>query len=243
MISIATSKPISATPKLVLHVGTHKTGTTSIQKVLAENRQFLRRQRLIYPDGGRQFSKVTRGHQDFSTSLSGIDPEGLRKAIDFISELRGSIDGRDTVLISAEQFYRHIHGHDWLQDYNCPDYWPLRRQYLETVASVLREFEVEILLFLRERESFARSLFYELRNKERWRGDFENFLINYRPWFEYDKQIDIFKTIFARIRIMNYEQACQEGLMLAFFAAIGFQMPLRAEEVWERRTDYNVKMD
>ena len=46
--------------RLILHAGTHKTGTTSIQKVLADNRDWLRERGLIYPDGGSVFGGRSR---------------------------------------------------------------------------------------------------------------------------------------------------------------------------------------
>lgn len=241
MLPVAHSS--AAAPRLILHVGTHKTGTTSIQKVLADNRELLGRQGLIYPDGGAIFGRVRSGHHRFSTSLSGIDPDGMNKARAFVANVRRSIDGRDTVLISAEQFYRHIQGHDWLHNYDRPDYWSLRRQYLQTVAGVLSDFDVEVLMVLREPESFARSLFHELRKTERWAGDFPTFLVHFAPWFEYDKQTELLKSVFASVRILSYEAACQAGLVATFFAAIGFQMPPGAETVWQRKTDYTQKME
>jgi hypothetical protein len=36
-------------PRLVIHVGPHKTGTTSVQSTLHANRQALLRQGVLYP--------------------------------------------------------------------------------------------------------------------------------------------------------------------------------------------------
>jgi len=227
----------TAAPRLILHVGTHKTGTTSIQRALADNRQLLRGQGLVYPDGEGVFGAVKGGHHRFSTSLSGIHPEGAAQALAFVSNVRRSVDHRETVLISAEQFYRHIYGQDWLQDYSRPDYWCLRRKYLETVAAALSGFDVEIFLVLREKESFARSLFLELRRRERFAGEFAEFMINFANWFEYQKQIRLLEEIFGRVRVLSYELACQKGLVRTFFDTIGFDVPPGAESLWLRRTE------
>ena len=66
--------------RLILHAGTHKTGTTSIQKVLADNREWLRERGLIYPDGKSAFGKTSIPHHRFCRSLNGTDPDGFRKA-------------------------------------------------------------------------------------------------------------------------------------------------------------------
>jgi hypothetical protein len=60
--------------KLVLHAGTHKTGTTSIQKVLSDNRTWLRDRGLIYPDGEGVYSPKAplKTHHVFARSFTGI---------------------------------------------------------------------------------------------------------------------------------------------------------------------------
>ena len=46
---------------LYLHVGPHKTGTTSIQKFMLDNQAILFKSNLVYP---KQFVKIF-GHHDF----------------------------------------------------------------------------------------------------------------------------------------------------------------------------------
>jgi hypothetical protein len=96
---------------------------------------------------------------------------------------------------------------------------------------------VTVLLFFRERESFAQSLYAEVCAKAYWQGPFEQFVKSYAPWFEYDRQISLFREAFENVEIASYEDARRSGLIKTFFSIIGFQMPPWSESVWKRRTE------
>jgi hypothetical protein len=221
-------------PRLILHAGTHKTGTTSIQKVLADNRASLRAQGLIYPDGGTAFGKTKIPHHRFSHALASADPDDKRKALTFLAEARHLARAGDTILISAEPIYRHVYGSDRWRELDTQDYWTGRQRYLDTVADVLSDFAVEVILFFRERESFAKSVHFELTKKGDWSGDIASFRIAHAPLFEYERQLELFRNAFPHVRVLNYEDACRAGLVKTFFETIGFPMPAGADSVWER---------
>jgi hypothetical protein len=220
--------------RLILHAGTHKTGTTSIQHVLAHNRDWLRERGLIYPDGRAVFGE--KKHYPFFDALTGTDRHGLRKAAAFLDEARRLASPSEAIIIASETAYRHIDGYNDWKHFTSPDYWPRRQRYLARTAEVLSDFDVEVLLFFRARDSFAESLYKEVIKKNYWRGDFLAFLIHFAPWFDYDRQIGAFQNAFGTVRIKSYEAATRAGLIDSFFSTIGFPAPPGAGEVWKRRT-------
>lgn len=223
--------------RLILHAGTHKTGTTSIQKVLAEHRRGLRGQGLIYPDGGTVFSGTSVPHHRFSHAVTGANSAGIDRAKAFVAEVAASAETDATVLISAEPVYRHIAGYDGWDRFSDPAYWGLRKRYLENMAEVLRPFEVEVVVFLRDVDDFAVSLYHEVvRVKQYWQGSFAEFRSAFAPWFEYDRQVALFREVFADVRVFRYEDALSPGLLPYFFRVLGFTMPAGAEKVWLRRS-------
>lgn len=223
--------------RLILHAGTHKTGTTSIQKVLADHRDSLRRQGLIYPDGGAAFPNSSVPHHKFSHILTGVEDGWREKAVAFIAGATESARPGDALLISAEPVYRHVFGYAGWDRFTDPGYWTGRKRYLEVLAGVLRDFEVEVVLFLREKESFSRSLYHEVVvDKGHWSGGYEEFMTAFAPWFEYDRQISLFRSVFADVRIFSYEDASSAGLLSSFFGIIGFPTPENADSVWLRRS-------
>jgi hypothetical protein len=220
--------------RLILHAGTHKTGTTSIQKALADNRGRLCKQGLIYPDGGAAFGRDSKSHHLFAHALTGSDPMGRRKAEIFLNSARSLASSGDTILISSEPVYRHVAAHD--PSAGPADYWTLRRQYLETLAGVLRGFDVTVLLYFRERASFAESMFLELVRKGHGVGTFQEFLARDEHRYDYERQLELFSEIFATVRVESYEAARDAGLVTSFFRVIGFPAPPGVENIWERRS-------
>lgn len=134
--------------RLVLHIGLQKTGTSSIQVMLASSSEYLRQEGYYFPKlpekEGRVWNSPFRHnilvstYADFSSSFEKLDP-AQEKA--FWSELRQS----DLVpILSAEEFSR------------------LGR--LDNLASRLSDFDVHLIAFLRRQDLLAESL-YNQRNK------------------------------------------------------------------------------
>jgi len=64
--------------KLVLHIGTHKTGTTAIQKIFAANRSRLAKHGIIYPDFGvRQADRNTAVRRALSSRRDRLAQNGI----------------------------------------------------------------------------------------------------------------------------------------------------------------------
>lgn len=223
--------------RLILHAGTHKTGTTSVQKVLADNRGWLRERGLHYPDGHAAFGITKVPHHKFAHALVGDDGEALEKARRFIEEDCRTIESDRAVMVSAEPVWRHIDGRRDYYCYTLPDYWERRARYLSRLAQHLTNFDVTVLIVLREVQSFAQSLHAEMINNKRWRGAKDDFLAEFAPWFEYDRQIALFRSFFRDVRTESYEKAKVVGLVPWFFQQIEFPCPPNSAEVWERKTE------
>jgi Domain of unknown function (DUF4112) len=227
--------------KLVLHAGTHKTGTTSIQKALWYNRAWLRARGLIYPDGEGVYSPQAplKNHHVFARSFTGIYPGGLTQAGQFLDSVRAQLESpQDVILLSTEDVYRHIQGYDYWQHF-APDYWARREGYLRLLAKALQNFDVKVLLFFRERQSFARSLYAELVRKG-WQCSPAEFVEQFHHWFEYEQQIALFKAVFSNVCVSSYESATERGLIRTFFRIIKFPMPPNAEQIWRRSTPQDI---
>jgi hypothetical protein len=224
--------------RLILHAGTHKTGTTSIQKALFDNQTWLRQSGLVYPDGGDLYRKSRLAHHYFVRAFTGTSAEDLALAAEFLDRIRTQIrNPDDTIIISAEPVYRHIDGYvDW-QHFADADYWVRRNSYLSRLANALHDFDVTVVIFFRERASFARSLYGEVVNRKgHWQGSPREFMIHFHHWFEYKHQIAAFQAAFGDVRTCSYERAVDKGLIRTFFETIGFPMPPNVEQIWERKT-------
>jgi hypothetical protein len=223
--------------KLILHIGTHKTGTTSIQTALADAREWLGARGLCYPDGGPVY-KSRVPHHKWSHGLTGTDPAQADASKAYIDYARSLGRADDTLILSAEPIYRHADGYDRFDFSIIDDYWERRGRYVHNVAAALDSFDVRVVVWLRERDSFARSLFAEVSKKGKWQGPFDEFLQSFAVWFEYERQLQLFRDAFSQIDVYSYEVASESGLVPYFFEQIGFPAPPGSEDIWTRRSDY-----
>ncbi len=138
------SSPASKT--ICIHIGTHKTGTTSIQAFLASNRERLRLHGVYVPRAGT--TDPRSGHHNLAWQLRGdprYDPE-CGTLDDLLAEL-GAVDERHAV-ISSEDF-----------EY-CVQY----PEQLTGLEQMLRAagWEPWYLVLFRDQPSYAVSLHAEL---------------------------------------------------------------------------------
>lgn len=226
--------------RLILHAGTHKTGTTSIQKVLADNRAWLRERNLYYPDGGATI-RSRLPHHEFAHGITRADPARHSASLAFIKEVRqNTLDG-ETIVISSEPIYRHFSGHDGFLPLADAEYWTRRRRYLEDMARTLHEFDVEVLLFFRRVDDYAVSLYSEAISKNRRRilrnsCGFLDFIDRRKQLFEYDAQISLFRSVFHNVNTLSYDHALDKGVIPTFFEAIGVAPPPKAASEWIRQS-------
>jgi hypothetical protein len=220
--------------RLILHAGTHKTGTTTIQKVLHDNREWLSDRGLVFP-ATPPFTG-TRAHLNFSHALAAGGVMGRSRSRHFIASARRNARPGDTVIISAEPIYRHLSGGVGMEGLVGPDYLERRRAYLRDLTAVLSDFDVEVVLYFRDYAYFLGWLYRTLRRRQHWKGSPARFRGEFGERFAYDRQIALFAEHFPKVRTFDYEAARATGLVAHFFDSIGFPMPPGADTVWERPT-------
>lgn len=145
--------------KIYLHVGTHKTGTTSLQDSLARHRAHLNALGVLYPRLQPYFAQRTTGHHAFAHALASYNLRdrmklwGLRRTID--AQMRGKRFG----ILSAEALYRHTVG---LKPHASVDAWfDAHKRYLDRVATYLEGYDVQPVIYFRRPEDFIVSLYKE----------------------------------------------------------------------------------
>lgn len=221
-------------PRLLLHAGTHKTGTTSIQKVMASSRPWLRQRGVLYP-GGLGLLGRNRPHHRLAHGLVNPGHEDHAQSLAYVDALRARAAGFDVVVISSEPIYRHIDAHDGMGFEGVPDYWPRRRAYLERVAAAFNGFEIEALLFFRDPDAFVASYAADERRLGRSDRSDSDFRRAFAPMLEYGRQIDLLRRIFPRVTVIDYDRfRASGGSVPPFFATLGVPVPQGGETVWTR---------
>ncbi len=200
---------------VVLHIGTHKTGSTAIQRFAAANRAKLRAKGLWYPSYDEIGTFVHYGHHHISHALA--NENGNRLSIEetrrFIDHVRGRLKPEETLFISAEPFYRHLLPAEG-------GYWAERRAYIERVRSFFPGDDIRVLAVVRRQDTFARSLYQERIKVTKYRTSFAEFLSDRHP-FEYYEHLSLFRDAFGSVDLLVYEDLAKKGLVDAFFAHLG----------------------
>jgi hypothetical protein len=136
----------------LLHAGTHKTGTTSLQQLLGTNDEALSAAGVFVPKRGRPFetADIHGAHHNVAWQFiadSRFNPSAGTLA-DVISEIRAA--DKPVTLLSSEDF-EYLHSR--------PAALFHIRRHLEAAG-----FTLKIVLYLRRQDDYARSLYRELFN-------------------------------------------------------------------------------
>lgn len=206
-------KTVATPVTLFLHVGTHKTGTTAIQRFALRHKESLRQRGLWYPLYQDFNLNAHYAHHPLAHALARGDAEQAESARTFARAVGEGKVGN--VLISAEPMYRHLLGAE------PADYWTRRRAYIERLRSHFPTADVEVLLVVRSQDTFAKSLYQERVKVTRYTKTFREFIATEQEYFLYHRQLDAFLEFFPRARVLLFEDLSAVNLIDAFFAALG----------------------
>jgi hypothetical protein len=203
---------------LFVHIGTHKTGTTSIQNFLRSHATRLRGCGVFVPKSGTV--NANSGHHNiawevrkdsrYSRQIDGIDS--------LVAELRASSES--TAVISSEDF-------EYLVQY--PRELKAFDERIEAAG-----FSTKYIVYFRDRDSYARSLFCELElagfveDFDKFRESIENLgyvRVNGDLYYEFrwDSFIKNWENILGpKIHAYSYDDAVHGiGLLPSFLAMVG----------------------
>jgi len=137
--------------RVIVHIGTHKTATTTVQDTFYANADLLAQHGLIYPT----FRKHT-GHHGLVAERVGLGPsyhlpEGGLAALSQIAATYGDTD--QTVFLSSEEFSRGQDG---------------KRTDMALLRGLLDPFdEIEVICVLRDQWHFLQSIYLEISKSRR----------------------------------------------------------------------------
>lgn len=216
---------------LVLHIGSHKTGTTAVQRFAAAHRAILRERGLWYPSYDEIGLPEHYAHHHFAHAIA----DAARGKFDigdaerFSAAVRRGRRKGETVLLSAEPIYRHVlKGPD--------DYWAQREAYVARLKEMIGTDDATVLAVFRRQDGFARSLYQEKIKSRKYAARFRQFLVEQRHEFEYHRQLSVFAAVFGGVDLLIYEDLRQRGLIDAFFAHLGIDVSDLGRNAAENRS-------
>jgi hypothetical protein len=204
-----------------LHVGTHKTGSTSIQAFITMNASAFSKVGLLVPNSGRSrslFGHDICGHHNIAWQLNNDArfTRGDGTLDELLSEMTAS--PLPACVVSSEDF----------------EYLHALPEVLGRLAEDFRRanYRVQPIVVLRNRASYAESLYAELI-KHGLRVPFSRFMqtifedgafthmANWRFAFEYSRLINVLENVFEAIPIiLTYDDMRDSSDLLLCFARV-----------------------
>jgi hypothetical protein len=208
--------------RVVLHLGLHKTGTTSIQAALVDAFEDLIEHGVLYPRAGRSGP----GHALLPEELGYTDGPvtEVPTHVAILEEVRRSRP--NTVLISAE-------------DLNRADR-PRLLEWARAFCHELSPAHVDLLVYVRPQWEFIEAIYAERTKTGTAWGIFEDFLpfALTAPDFDYLRKLSPWARAFPRrLELRRYPDDLREGDSVAdFWNRLGLQAPLPARRRLNPRT-------
>lgn len=194
-------------PRLILHIGTHKTGTTAIQRALASQRAACLAQGVIYPPTDREpWPELPKHCSIFSAAARGDAAHAEAERQWLLSVFRAS--GAHTLLLSEEGLSEP------------------QPRLAEFFAPLAAEFDIVVVCMLRRPDLFTESLYNQfVREAARREGRSILMFSRARGLRERLRYADILRrwqALPARVVALDFDATVKtQPLLPAFTAAAG----------------------
>ena len=162
--------------RVVLHIGFHKTGTSSVQAFLRANRAALKRHAALRLKP--QIKELLHGARGYSTWR---DPLSLAKTARRFDAMLDALPGmpRRVLIVSAEELSGHMPGRGELMDFSAAP--ELVRVYTRAVRTRFPEADLAVYAGVRGAEAWLRSAYWEHVKSSSMTLGFEDFADRYAP--------------------------------------------------------------
>ena len=199
--------------RLILHIGTHKTGTTTIQHLCWRNRAELLNNGWLYPVNGRPKYDFRPGHHLLSFSV-------LQKPI----EQRPNWAQKITSINVNEEWSKLMEELSTYPDKNVilssEAIGSCNKESIKLIKDYMRDFDVTIVIYLRNQLDFLLSSYKQRVKKSGYIQNFNEFIKERIKSKHHLKMIDRWAAIFGKecINIRLYDKViASSGLMQDFF--------------------------
>ena len=211
--------------RFILHIGQSKSGTTSLQAFLAENRPALAAAGICYPDVERNGIPLkVQDHNPVAEELSGIHRHPHLSAEEYFTQFReqAAKAGCQTILLSGESFFGAPH--IWTLS-KAEDFYASHKKKLERLKALLAGDECQIIVYLRPQDDWLESAIGQVIRYEGLLGrriyENDNQLADLlAPHLDYAAILDLWRDILnpAQLTVIPFERtALKDGDTVADF--------------------------
>jgi hypothetical protein len=197
-----------AKPRLLIHIGTHKTGTTTLQTMLAQSEVLLDEQGAIYPlTPTGEFAHASKQFGIYRSIVT--DADALRRYWDRLERAAGD-HGQKTMIVSDE----HLSSPAVAQ--------PAR---IAMLGFLKDRYDVEILCYLRRPDYFLESLWNQRCKNFSCEEHITDFVAR-KPNIKHADYLPMLKawSALGKVTAIGFETAKAEGLVQNFNRVTGLNL-------------------
>lgn len=190
--------------KIVIHIGTHKTGTSSLQSFCSDNREALLRHGVLYP----KLPNRSKSFNFLAAHLAFGRLDETRRFFDKAIQTaqRANVE---TILVIGESFYAMTAFFYRLYERPCGDYWEREEQCVAALRTCLsNNVDFAFYGYVRRQNHFLESLYNQcVKHWPGFDGDIEDFLQRMNETMDYSRHIEIWENVFGieAVHICSYE--------------------------------------
>ena len=199
------------TPRLILHVGTHKTGTTTLQALMAAHRPALAAAGVCYPDTTRSSVPHLPKHSSLFEALT-AGPEAFAREYGLITE-EFARSGAHTLVLSEEG----------LSGPRCFEFGAMAR--------FAEAFDVTVVCYLRRQDRLVEALWNQYCREGHEKRQIAHYIGRARVLLRLDylRMLAFWETVGA-VRAVSYDRAVRSaGLVPSFVDVTGLPLPAGAD--------------
>lgn len=185
---------------LYLHIGTPKTGTTSIQYFLEDNQKIFLDKGYCFPDMGYEYFEIARKNRNAHFLFDCIyhtedkqkyekakkeRSEGIKKLIDYL-------DSYDNVILSDENV--------WIHFQKIENFWEELKDALEEHGH-----SIKVIVYLRRQDTYIRSYYTEMVKSLHQRRTFVDYINTDTPALigsDYLSTVDLIASVIGQENVM-----------------------------------------
>lgn len=173
--------------KLVLHIGTHKTGTTAIQSYLTAHRNALKQLGILYPSCCEEVQQ-----NQFSFLVPLIRQGKFEEIADYFEKIKLEADscGVNSIIISGEDFSL------------------LTQEHIQKLAEYLPDLEVSIVVYFRNLYDHLISTFAQINRLNKSLPAWSNLGERLHGLMDYDAILSKWCDVFGNnnVNVNSYDQ-------------------------------------
>ena len=192
--------------QLILHIGTHKTGTSAVQECLYRNERRLAERGIYYAHRPRSPTLNQLAH----LIATGRKAEAQALLDNHLAKARAG--GATTLLISAESFFAMTMFFRKLEGELVEDYWAAESRAIELLQSVLpADLSKRVVVFFRRQDKFLESVYAQTVRTRPLSESCEQFRDTAGEALDYARYMRLWSRAFPDCAVYTYEETANDA--------------------------------